>query len=670
MKNKPETKENSPEPKPNEQEIKLSANAKKWQDWDTTNLRSIAKQREIPYLQFDGMSYSQQYYENEKIGMSYIYPKKNKAETPFTSGLGAEKIKTLGSMINGYHFEPEFTIKYKNEPIDDLSIIVTNWVRDSREKEKYEEKVRIQNRSLLEQGTSYAIERYLSYSIEDKKILSPYIDLAKLDKVKWISKGKKGVDYCSTDHLRGTKVFLENMTLNDIRFQPRVYVVQLVQFDLLKEVFEKIENWKYVKKGKGGIRMLADMYGTINAYHPDFIQQDIPQNEFVEVFDRINNRYQIYIDTVPMLEEEFPLTVVSPSGCIPIAKGDLDPSEDFAISRSIPFNMKIDQQLYDLTFKIALIKMKQSAYVPSVNNTGKYMTAAVYEPGMMSEGFQAEKIQKLIEEPGIKQADFSMLQLIKDIISEKSINPILEGEAGGSNTLGEYMDKTRKAMLTIGYVFDAVANWEKQKSLLRYYGLIAYGIRKKKDGAGYEDLSLAGDDDSETTWNVQFEDENYASEEDVFQMNIDAEKDGRSVKHAIISPKKMREMLEDPDYSASVDIVPVDKNNDTITQMKLVQKITQAMQLFGPESLAVDRLKKRYARVMGEKFEDFFKTPEELELEMMQAQQELAQYVQNGAGGAGGAPGAGGKQKGAQKSPLQPGKGGDYQKQMVDGFFQ
>ncbi len=649
-------------PKKPEKEINLSENAKKWQAWDTTNLRLIARQREISYLQFDSMSYSQQYYENEKIDMSYIYPKKNKAETPFTSGIGADKIKTLGSMVNGYHFEPNFTIKYKNEPLDDLSTIITDWVRDSRDKEKYEENARIQNRSLFAQGTAYTVERYMCYSVVDKKILSPYVDFAMLDKIRWVSKGKKQVDYCDCSHLRGTKVFLENITVNDIRVQPRVYVVQIVQYDLLKEVFGGLENFAGVHKGKSGVRMLADMYGTLDAYHPEFIQQDMDENELVEVYDRINNRYQIYIDTLPMLPEEFPLKVVSPGGGIPIAKGDLDPSEDFAISRGIPFNMKIDQQLYDLTFKIALIKMKQSAYVPSVNNTGKYLTTGVYEPSMMSEGFNAEKIQPLIKDPGIKQADFSLLQLIKEIINDKSINPVLEGQAGGSNTLGEYMDKTRKAMLKIGYVFDAVINWEKQKSLLRFYNLLAYGIRKNKSG-GYENLSLS-DEESESTWNVEFKDNNYTTEDEMFQKNIDAEKEGRKVKNAVISPKLLTEILNNPDYTVSVDIIPVDKNNDTITQMKLVQKITQAQQLFGPESMAVDRLKKRYARVMQEKFEDFFKTPEEVELEMVQAQQEMAQYVQQNATK---------KETPQSKNQVTKSPEGakpEYQKQMVDGFFQ
>ncbi len=656
------------EPQKKVDEMKLSESAQAWRTFDTKNLRAIARQREIPYLQFDGMSYSQQYFENEKIGMSFIYPKKNKAETPFTSGIGSDKVKTLGSMISGYNFEPDYTVKRKNEPIDDLSPILTNWVRDSREREKYDEKARIQNRSLLEQGTAYTIERYLSYSTEDKKILSPYIDLAKLDKVKWVSKGKKAVDYCSTDHLRGTKVFLENMTLNDIRFQARAYVVQLSQYDLLSEIFGTLDNFVHVKKGVASIRMLASMYGTISAYHPDFIQQDVPQNEVVEVFDRINNRYQIYIDTWPMLEEGFPLTVVSPGGDIPIAKGDLDPSEDFAISRGIPFNMKIDQQLYELTFKIALIKMKQSAYTPSVNNTGKYMSASVYEPGMMSEGFNADKIQSLIKDPGIKPADFSLLELIKQIINDKSFDPIIEGGQDDTNTLGEYLSKTKKAMLKIGYVFDAVTNWEKQKAILRAYNLLAYGIRKK-NGGGYEDLSLA-DSDSETTWSIRFQDQNNSTAEDVYKLDLAAEKEGRNVKHAIISPKLLQNIINNPEYTIEVDIIPVDKNNDTITQMKLVQKITQAMNLFGPESLAVDRLKKRYAKVMGEKFEDFFKTPEEVQLEMLQAKQQMAQYVQNGAQQQN-------PQNPQQQNPPAPpapgqqqkGKPGNYQKSMVDGYF-
>ncbi len=366
-----------------------------------------------------------------------------------------------------------------------------------------------------------------------------------------------------------------------------------------------------------------------------------------------------------MLEEGFPLKVVSPSGCIPISKGDLDPSEDFAISKGIPFNIKIDQQLYDLTFKIALIKMKQSAYTPSVNNTGKFLAASVYEPAMMSEGFNADKIQSLIKEPGIKQADFSFLSLIKEIMNDKSINPVLEGQSGQSNTLGEYMDKTRKAMLKIGYVFDAVINWEKQKGLLRFYNLCAYGIRKGP-GGGYEDMSLSDTDDSETTWNVKFQDKNYTDQRDMFKQDIAAKKEGRNIKNAVMSPLMLREILDDPDWSISSDVIPVDKNNDTIAQMKFIQQFTQARDLFGPESLAVDRLKKKFARTFGQKFEDWFKTPAELELEMAQAAQEMQQYVQNGAAGQGQAqPGAPVQ---AQNKPARP-QASDFKKQMVDGFF-
>ncbi len=661
-KKQPEPRDLEPKPKPIG-DLKLSAIDQEWQDFDKRNLRMIARQREIPYLQFDGMSFSSQYYENEKIGLSYIYPKKNKAETPYTSGIGADKIKTLGSMVNGYHFEPNFTVKRKNEVLDDLSTLFTNWVRDSREKEKYDEKVRVQNRSLFEQGTAYTIEKYFSYTVADKKILSPYVDLAKLDKVSWVDNGVKSIDFCSCDHVRGTKVFLENLTLNDIDPQPRGYVVELAQYELLKEVFGQLENFQYVPRGNSSPRMLADMYGTINAYHPEFLQQDIPENEIVWTYDRINGRFQIYISTIPMLESGYPLKIVSPSGKLPIAKGDLNPSEDFWTSRGIPFEMKIDQQLYDLTFKIALIKMKQSAYTPSVNNTGKFMSSAIYEPSAMSEGFQAEKIQKLIDEPGIKQADFSFLQLIKDIINDKSINPVLEGQAGGSNTLGEYMDKTRKAMLKIGYVFDAIINWEKQKALLRLYNLISYGIRKKPDGT-YADLSLTDSEDDGAAWNVQFQDHNYNTENDMFKKNLAAKDQGRNVKHAVISPMLLRSILEDPEITIECDIVPVDKNNDTMAQIKLVQNITQAQQIFGPNDIATQRLKRRYARVMGEKYDDFFKTKEELDLEMAQAQQQLAQQLQAGAANAANTPGGG------NPSPVAPvAKAPDFQKSMVDGFY-
>lgn len=635
---------------------------------DKLGLLASANLREYPYLQFDNMSYSRQYFENEKVGLNFIRPKRNKAETPFTSGITANKIRTIGSMINGYNFEPVFTVKHKGKILDELSVIFTEWVRDSRAKEKYGEKMRIQNRSLLEQGTAYTIEHNVNSTTYDKPLLSPYIDMARLDNVKY-AKGKKKI--CSTpqcDHMRGTKVFLGNMKENNIDRQEITYIVEFAPYEQLKSAFGCLENFQYVKEGKGAPSMLQELY-IQNPYHLDNVEAMVKENEVVRIIDPINNRHQIYISTIPMFPEDFPLTVVSPSGKINIAKGDLNPSEDFAISRGIPFDTKIDQQMYDLTVKIMFIKMKQSAYVPSVNNTGKYLSAGIYEPSSMSEGFEADRIQPLIKDPGIKTPDFSWAQMIQQSIDEKSLRSILEGQVTDASTLGEYLDRAKKAMVTIGYIFDAICNWEEQKSLLRLYNLIAYGVSYKADNdKEYQELFIGSD---ESQYNVRFIDDAPTTQEEKdkqeaedFKKDLEAKKNGYDTKHATIAIKALRKVLKDPDFIIEVDVVPVDKNNDTIAQVKFINKIATAKQ-FWPEDLANDRLKKQYARFFNDSYTDIFKSPEELELELMEAQQQMAQQISmQSQGGKPADPNkkmeeakAKGKQQPALPNP------------MVDGFF-
>lgn len=669
MENKIPPQINNPEqPIPIEKDIILSVHQEAVRTADRRGLLAAANLREYPYLQFDNMAYSRQYFENEKVGMNFIRPKRNKAETPFTSGITANKIRTIGSMINGYNFEPVFTVKHKGAILDELSVIFTEWVRDSRAKEKYNEKMRIQNRSLFEQGTAYTIEHYVNNTTYEKDLLSPYIDVTKLDTVRY-AKGKKkiwGMPQC--DHLRGTKVFLGNMKENNIDRQEIVYIVEFSPYAQLKSAFGMLENFQYVKEGKGAPSMLQQLY-IQNPYHLDNVEAMVKENEVVTVIDPINNRYQIYISTIPMFPEDFPLTVVSPSGKINIAKGDLNPSEDFAISRGIPFDTKIDQQMYDLTVKIMFIKMKQAAYTPTVNNTGKFLSSAIYEPGMMSEGFKAQDIEKLIDSPGITNADFSWAQMLNQSIDEKSLRSILEGQVTDASTLGEYLDRSKKAMVTIGYIFDAICNWEQQKSLLRLYNLIAYGVSKKADDdTQYQELFIGSDKDQ---WNISFNDDTVITEEEkikrekaMFKKDLEAKDKGTDTKHATISIKNLRKLINDPDFIIEVDVVPVDKNNDSLAQIKFINKLTTAQKLFGPQDLATDRLKKQYARFFNDSYTDIFKSPEELELELMQAQQQMADsmgaQLQSGQAN----PQDQMKQaqeKGAPKAPAP--------NPMVDGFF-
>jgi hypothetical protein len=56
-------------------------------------------------------------------------------------------------------------------------------------------------------------------------------------------------------------------------------------------------------------------------------------------------------------------------------------------------------------------------------------------------------------------------------------------------------------------------------------------------------------------------------------------------------------------------INPTPKSNDALSQLMFVQNLTQAINLFGPESINQDYAKQRYAILTNEDYNKFFKKP-------------------------------------------------------------
>jgi len=62
------------------------------------------------------------------------------------------------------------------------------------------------------------------------------------------------------------------------------------------------------------------------------------------------------------------------------------------------------------------------------------------------------------------------------------------------------------------------------------------------------------------------------------------------------------------------------KNNDSLGQMMFAKAIQDAMTFFGPESLNVAKLKRKYAIKYGVEYETFFVDEETLQTQQMQMQ--------------------------------------------------
>jgi hypothetical protein len=78
-----------------------------------------------------------------------------------------------------------------------------------------------------------------------------------------------------------------------------------------------------------------------------------------KIYYREQNRFMILLNGVLMLPVDFPLTKISPSGLIPIAKGTGETIPNFAVGKGIPAKTRVDQKLYDTLWRMAVAKALQ-----------------------------------------------------------------------------------------------------------------------------------------------------------------------------------------------------------------------------------------------------------------------------------------------------------------------
>ncbi len=593
--------------------------------FDLNKLYMIAQLRESPHPQFDGMGYMKYNETNEMADISFIAPKKNKYDTRVTSGITHEKDSSIVSLIQSFNFETNVTIFYKEKELYELSTSCSAWIRKVRELAHYDEQRPINYRNLVVQGTAFADVRHTQRFIPNKVITSSSDDMGDLDSIEFQTVGvKKHFDGTTITLVDGKKVFLEDIHQQDIRKQPGIYTVEYVPRELVASIWGQSKRWKNVPKFSGPYSTIGAMVTQGSIYSEWFYMPvDLLKMEIITAIRPFENRIQIYLNGVPMLKAGFPLTAVSPSGLPTLTKGDIDPMNMFAYSKGIPAKTKMDQALYDALVRIGVIMFEQQAFPPTGNNSGRLLSPDIFMPSKLTRNLHKEDLSILTDNPGLQPATFDFINMIKEQIDNKSVTSLLEnGQPQGDMTLGQYMDMQKRQLIKLGGIFDGVTNWEKQIAHLILMDCFA--------NAAYEGNHVAikdtFDDGAQGVRVLRFKNNNQSTSEDLHQEEIEYQKaNGQDVRFSDMDPTVLKDMIDNPDYYYYYEVIPVDKNNDKVTQAFFIQKITQAANLFGMQSLAVQKLKQRYASVMGEQFDDLFLSQDDMQAQQQQQQNQQMQ---------------------------------------------
>jgi len=588
---------------------------------DILLLRQMKEQFDRPYAELDGMNRAQYYEANRKADLSYIPPKSTKTDVRVVTGTTREKDTTLLSTLLNMNVEPDVTAFDTDDlMVAELGDDMTDMVKKTREIEDWHKKRPIIYREFIAQGDVFLLEQFTKDYQE-----------VPLEKLKWdpIRDGvhklsfKKRLELinaqCATKMIKGTHVYLGDMHTEYIEDQDAVALCMIVPRAIAQGRYGQWERWKNVPHTITHTGEFEYQQGIYNQHWAMFQTQPAFVSEVI-LFQKSGNRYQHYVNGIPMLPCNYPLTAIEPSGQIPMIQGKFEPISHFAISKSQPSKTKVDQAIIDEVTKLFVEGFRQKRKPPMGVKGDKVYSADIFEAGKMTPEVTDNTFFSILPPEAYRTdgSDFSFYEMIKSNINEKTTNEVYSGNGQDEvDTLGQAQIMKEQQMLRLGAALDGVVNMERRMAWCRINNIVAnytqpIGTERKEVENTVEYVKQYRKLSVKTT----LEDGQPGMK--VFRLTEEAfpdvtaiekeeqeleERQGMPVRIVYLNPQMLRSLK----FIWFILINPTPKSNDKLSQLMFVQNVTQAMNIFGPDALNMEYLKQRFAILINEDYTRFFK---------------------------------------------------------------
>ncbi len=641
-------------------ELILNDEERRVRNADIQKMVDMQQERDKPAPELDDMTVTEYYESNRKKDLTYIPPKRSKNDIRIVSGITREKDTTLLSSILDLNLEPNITA-FDNEDmvVAELGDSMSDLVKKSREIEEAQMNRSSIYRELISQGDVFVEELWVDEyrPVPLSKIdWNPIKDEA--DKLEYTKQIKKVFSGCKARLVNVKKIYPASTKIENIKDQPYVAIVNYHKRSKMEARYGQWKRWKYVPKNVTNTNYLPDMA----TMYKDWNMLGVKDGEVCEIklWIPVENRVQVYLNGIPMMPCNYPLTALVPSGELPLSQGKLEPITDFWLSKSQPSKTKVDQEVIDELVRNFVIGSRQTRKPPMGNTSRKVLGSNVFDPGRITPSLAKDQLFPLLPQASqqINPSEFSFYQLMKDQLSDKSMNEVYSGtqDAQDVNTLGQAQQMKAAQMLKLALAIDGAINLERQMAwhriqniLLNYTKPISEEVDDVRGGIikKYNNLSVETslEDGQSGLKMFRFQDTAYPSPRDVEHEERQlTKKHGQEVRIVYMSPEQMRAIR----YFWYITVNPTPKSGDQLAKMVFVQNIQTAAGLFGLDSLNLDYLKQRYAIMTDENVDKMF-----LNKQMMQMMQQ-AQQQQQGQPGQQGTPTAqAGQAQQAGRKPLQ-----------------
>lgn len=563
-------------------------------------------ERDKAHDEYDGMTYFQQWLQNEYWANTYIQPRRNKTDINFQSGTLRTKLFSFISAILSLNLSPDIIAYDENDiAISSLGNAMEDIMEKTFELENDEEKQILRVYELLKQGTVFIEEVWLEENYVDKQLTSEFDGTFNFKG--WTQKKNKVTGQAVKNILSAKDVYLGNMRCYLFKEQPYVFTIESKTYKNAEALYGEWEMWKYVNKSKTTFVAGTGTEET-DLFNASWSLLNHPQGEveIVKYQSQSDNEYQILINGIPMLPIGFPL----PWGrCYNIEQQNLEPiRQDFAYGKSFIFKNKNLVQLLDEMLKMGALKTYKS-YMPAYLNTSEVIIPqSVLMPGRISMGIPANALKPVsdMESRGVTAGEFQMMEYIKRYVDENTSSQTFSGsKEQGTVTATQILELQRQARIMLGTIVLAVSLMEKKCDKLRLYNLlqnwfdpIDQTVDKVRNELKnrYRIVSRQRNVQGEG-YGMRFivpTEQNLTPEQVMIQENEMKTQIGKPVRIIAINPK----VIKEADYVWMISINAREKKSSELNKLMFKQKIQDAIALGLP--LDPTYVKEKFAEVWGD----------------------------------------------------------------------
>ena len=453
-------------------------------------LCSMRENLRMPVIEFDDKTYLQAYELNRKADLAYNEEIDETTDFRVTSGMTREKDTTVLSTLTNFNLQPNISAFDKdNSIIAGLGNEMEDLVKKSREIEMYQEKRISIYRELIAQGEVYVEEVYTEKRIP-KAFDTDWIPTMKIAEYKGDTMPIYDIEgKCEVKLHLGKYVMYSNMNEEELQNNTTVATYEEVDRGVAESIFGKWDRWDLVPMEVTNETPFKEGEQMTSGSDWNTFKVDNGKVGITKIYKRFSNRYMVLLNGVMMLPLEFPLTKISPSGLIPIAKGLGERIPNFSKGKGIPSKTRVDQKLYDTLLRAMVGKAWQS-YKPALGNrSGNVLSRDIVNSGQITHGIKQNDIFPILplQLLSITNGDVSMFELVKNIINDKSVTDSYAAQTiGGDATATQIINEQKQTMLKLSALIDGVKSLERRLILLRIYNIIT-NYTKYEENPLYEE---------------------------------------------------------------------------------------------------------------------------------------------------------------------------------------